>query len=116
MAMAAGEAKARTEDDLARMQDALEDTKEDERGLEVEVAYLTIEWTSLLLELQTSRDEVSSPHSQAGMDKEAMVEDYYKALDQIFSYGYGCYVLKYGIHGDQPRISDGMLDSADPLP
>ena len=110
-AMVAGEAKARAEDDLARMRDALAATKEDERGLEVEVAYLTIEWTSLLLELQTSRDEVSSPHSQAGMDKEAMVEDYQKTLEQIFAYSYGCYVFKYGIHGDQPR-----QDSADPLP
>ena len=71
---------------------------------------------SLLLELQASRDEVSSPHSQAVKNKETMVEDYQKALEQIFAYGYGCYVFKHGIRGDQPRIPDGMPDSVDPLP
>ena len=75
-AMAAGEAKERAEDDLARMQDALAAAEEDGRGLEAEVARLTIEWTSLLLKVQTSKDEVSSLHSQAGKDKEIMVEDY----------------------------------------
>ena len=50
-AMAAGEAKARVEDELARMRDALAATEEDGRGLEAEVALLTVEWTSLLLEL-----------------------------------------------------------------
>ena len=112
----AGEAKARVEDDLARIRDALATTEEDGRGLEVEVARLTVEQTSLLLELQTSRDEVSSLHSQAGKDREAIVKDYHKAFEKIFTYGYGCYVFKHGIHDDRPSISDGMPDSADPLP
>ena len=50
-----------------------------------------------------------------GKDKEAMVEDYQKALEQIFAYGYRCCAFKHGIHGDRPRIPDDMSDSADPL-
>ena len=62
-AMAMSEAKARAEDNLARMRDALAAKEEDGRGLEAEVAFLIVERTSLLLELQTSRDEVSYLHS-----------------------------------------------------
>ena len=74
VAIAAREAKARAEDDPTRVRDALA-AEEDERGLEAEVACLTVEGASLLLELKASRDEVSALHSQAGKDKEAMVED-----------------------------------------
>ena len=90
--------------------------EEDGSGLEAEIAHLKVERTSLLLDLEASMDEVSTLHSQAGKDKEAMVEDYQKALEQIFAYGYGCCAFKHGIGGDQPRISDGMPHSADPLP
>ena len=45
-----------------------------------------------------------------------MVEDYQKALEKIFTYGYGCYVFKHGIRGDGPRIPDDMPDSSDPFP
>ena len=44
-----------------------------------------------------------------------MVEDYQKALEHIFAYSYGYCVFKHGIHGDRPRILDGMPDSANPL-
>ena len=43
-------------------------------------ARLEVERISLLLEIKGAKDEVSSLHSQAGKDKEAMEEDYYKAL------------------------------------
>ena len=75
-AIAAGEAKARAGDGLAMMRDALAAAEEDRRGLEAEVARLTVERTLLLLKLETSRDEVLTLHSQVGKDKEAMVEDY----------------------------------------
>ena len=39
----AGKAKARAEDDLSRMRDALAAVEEDGRGLEAEVARLTVE-------------------------------------------------------------------------
>ena len=63
VAIAAGEDKARAEDDLARMRDALEAVEEDERGLKAKVSRLTVEQTLLLLELEISRDEVSALHS-----------------------------------------------------
>ena len=57
------EAKARAEDDLTRVRDALAVAEEDGSKLEAEVARLTVERTSLLLELKASKDEVSAFHS-----------------------------------------------------
>ena len=42
----------------------------------METACLEVEQTSLLLEIEATRDEVSSLHSQAARDKEAMEKDY----------------------------------------
>ena len=53
--------------------------------MEVETALLEVKRTSLLLELGATKDEVSSLHSQAGRDKEAMEEEYHKALEMIFA-------------------------------
>ena len=99
-AVAAGDAKARIEDNLTQARDALAVAEEDGRRLEAEVARLVVEPTSLFLELKASKDEVSSFHSQAGKDKEAIGEDYQKALEQIFSYGYKCCTFKHSICGD----------------
>ena len=55
---------------------------------------------SLSFELEASKDEMSSLHSQAGKDKEGMEEDYQKALELIFSYGYGCCAFKHSINDD----------------
>ena len=62
-----------------------------------------------------AKDELSSLHSQAGKDKEAMEENYRKALEMIFAYGYGCCVFKHNICGDHPEVLDGMPDSFGPL-
>ena len=99
-AVAVGDAKARAKDDLTRALDALAVTEEDGRRLEAGVAHLAIERTSLLLKLETSKYEVSSLHSQASKDKEAMKEDYQKSLELIFAYGYGCCAFKHSICGD----------------
>ena len=72
----ASDAKARAEDGLTRARDALVATEENWCRLEVEVAHLEVERTSLLLKLEASKDEVSYLHSQASKDKEAMEEDY----------------------------------------
>ena len=69
-----------------------------------------------LLELIVAKNKVSSLHSQAGWDKEAMEEDYQKALEVIFTYDYICCALKPNIYGDQPEVLDGVLNSVDPLP
>ena len=57
---------------------------------------------------------MSSLHSQAGKDKEAMEVDYQKALELIFAYGYRCCAFKHNICGDQPKVPDGVLDSSYP--
>ena len=87
-AIAAGNAKARVESGLARVQDALVVVEEARRMAEADTAHLEIERTTLLLKLGATKDEVSSLHSQVGKDKEAMEEDYQKALEVIFAYGY----------------------------
>ena len=79
-----GDAEARVEDDLANALDALASTEEDHRRSKAEIACLAVKQTSLLLELEATKDEVSSLHS----------------LEQIFSYGYECCVFKHNICGD----------------
>ena len=59
---------------------------------------------------------MSSLQSQAGKDKAAMEEDYRKALELIFAYGYKFCMFKHNIYGDQLEILDGMLDSSFLLP
>ena len=55
---------------------------------------------------------MSSFHSQASKDKKVIEEDYQKALELVFAYGYGCCVFKHNICGDHPKVPDGMLDSS----
>ena len=62
--------------------------EEAKRKAEAETFRLEVERKSLLLELGAAKDEVSFLHSQVGKDKEAMEEDYQKALKLIFAYGY----------------------------
>ena len=45
-----------------------------------------------------------------------MEEEYQKALEVIFAYGYGCCVFKHSICGDRLEVLEGMPDSTDPLP
>ena len=115
-AIAAGDAKARAEDDLARVQEALMVVEEARRKAEAETACLEVERTSLLLKLGVAKDEVSSLYSQASKDKEAIEEDYKKALELIFAYGYGCCAFKHNICGDQLEVLNSMLDSFNLLP
>ena len=93
-----GDAKTWAEDDLARVQDTLVIAEEARHKTEVEVASLEFERTSLQLEVVATKDEVTSFQSQAGKDKAAMEEDYQKALEQIFAYGYRCCIFAYRRH------------------
>ena len=106
---------ARVQDALATVEEAMAVMEEAKLKAEVEAARLEVERTSLLLEIGAAKDEVSFLHSQASKDKKALEEDYQKSLEVIFSYGYGCCVLKHNIYGDQPEVPDGMPDSANPL-
>ena len=76
VAIVAGDAKARAEDDLSRVQEALVVAKEVRRKAKAETVRLEVERTSPLLGLGEPNDEVSSLYSQMGKDKEAMEEDY----------------------------------------
>ena len=90
--------------------------EEAKRKAEAETVRLEVERTSLLLELGEVKNKVSFLQSQAGKDKEAMEKDYQKALEVIFSYGYGCCMFKHNICESQPEVLDGMPDSSNPLP
>ena len=84
-AVAAGDAKAWAEDNLARAQGALTTVEEAKRKAEAKSVRLEVEWTSLLLEIGAAKDEVCSLQSQANKDKEDMEEYYQKALEVIFA-------------------------------
>ena len=92
-----GDAKAWAEDDLAKAQSTLAIAEEAKRKEKAESTRLEVERTSLLLEIGAAKDEVCSLQSQADKDKEVMEEDYQKALEVIFTYGYGCCVFKHNI-------------------
>ena len=115
-ASATGNARARAKEDLTRVQEASAAAEEGRHKGEAETPYLEVERTSFLLELGATKDEVSSLYSQAGKDKEAMEEEYQKALEVIFAYGYEYCVFKHNICGDHPKVPDGMPDSANLLP
>ena len=110
-----GDARARVKDDLARVRDALAVEEEAKHKAEAETTRLEVERTSLLLELGAAKDEVSSLQSQAGKDKEAMEEDYQKALEVIFAYDYGCCMFKHNICGRELDVPNDMLESSNPL-
>ena len=117
------DSKARVEVDLSKALDYLVTAEEGRcrleakiTCLETELARIEVERTLLLLELEASKGEVSSLHARASKDREDMVTDYQGSLELIFAYGYGCCAFKNDIRGDLPKISDGMPNSASPLP
>ena len=93
-AVVVGDTRAKMEGDLARVKDALAAVEEasavaeeGRRNAESKATRLEVDWTSLLLELGTVKDEVSYLQSQAGKDKEDMEEKYQKAMEVILAYG-----------------------------
>ena len=76
----AGDVKAWARDKLARVQDALavaeEARRKAETEVEDEVACLEVEWTSLMLKVGITKDEVSFLQSKVGKNKAAMEKDY----------------------------------------
>ena len=92
--VATGDAKARAEDDLARVRDALVVAEEAKHKAEAKTSRLEVERMPLLLELGTAKHEVSSLQCQASKDKETMENDYLKALEVIFTYDYRCCMFK----------------------
>ena len=103
------------ESELARVQNAMVVADEAKRKAEDEASHLTIERVSLLLELGTSKDEVSALQAHALKEKKALDEAYEEGFDVIFNYGYGCCAYAHNICGSQPVVPDGMLDTSKPL-
>ena len=93
VAIAAGDAKARVEDDLNKDLNGLAVAEEGGRRSEAKISRLEAERLFLFLEFEVSKGEMSSLHVGASKEK----EDYQKAMEVIFVYGYGCYAFKYSI-------------------
>ena len=102
---AGGSVRARVESELARVQNALAVLEEARRKAEDKASHLAVERVSLLLELGTSKDEVSALQAKALKEKKAMDEAYEEGFDVIFNYGYGCCAFAHNICGNQPGDS-----------
>ena len=111
----AGNARAKVESKLARVQNALAVVEEARRKAEDEASCLANERVSLLLELKTCKDEMSVIQKKALKEKKALEEAYKKGLDVIFNYGYGYCAFAHNICGSQPEVRDGMSDMSKTL-
>ena len=65
----------------------------------------------LLLELGTSKDEVSALQAQALKEKKALEEGF----NVIFNNGYGCCAFAHNICGSQPMVPEGIPDMSKSL-
>ena len=86
------------------------------RKADEEAIHLTDERASLLLELETSKDELPASRAEASKEKKALEEAFDAGFDVIFNYSYGCYAFVHNICGSKPGIPDGMLNMSKPLP
>ena len=111
----AGNARAKMESELARIQNALAVAKEARRKVKEEVSHLADERVSLLLELGTCKDEVSTIRVETLKEKKALEEAYEDVFDVIFNYGYGCYAFAHNICGSQPEVPNGITDTSKQL-
>ena len=100
-ANAEGNARAKVESELARVQNALAIAEEARLKAEDEVSCIADERVSLLLELGTCKDEVSAIRAEAVKEKMALEEAYEDGFDLIFNYGYGCCAFAHNICGSQ---------------
>ena len=80
-----------------------------------EASRLVVKRVSLLLELETSKDEVSALQAQALKEKNAQEEAYEEGFDVIFNYGYGCCAFVHNICGSQLVVPYGIPDMSKPL-
>ena len=110
-----GNARAKVEFELARVQNALAVVEEARLKAEDEVSRLTDERISLLLELGTCKDEMFAIRAEALKEKKALEEAYEDGFDVIFNYGYGCCAFAHNICESQPEVPDGMPDTSKPL-
>ena len=76
---------------------------------------LTDEWLSLILELETRKDDFATLREKVVVDREAMEAEFDASGDTFFNYGYGCCVFTHNICRSKPQIQDGMSDPSVPL-
>ena len=112
---AVGSVRAKVESELVRVQNALEVVEEARRKVEDEAGCLAFERDSLLLGLETNKDEMSALQAQTLKEKKALNEAYEEGFNVIFNYGYGCCALAHNICGSQPVVPDGMPDTSKSL-
>ena len=115
-AEAAGDAKARIDDELARVRISL--ISEEERGREAkaEIARLKVEYASLQSSLEEHQREAAVRRSQEEVERKKTKEDYLGCLEDAFVYGYGCCAFAHNIRNDQPAVPSGMPPFGEPLP
>ena len=93
---------------MARVQNALAVLEEARQKAKDEASRLVVEQVSMLLELGTSKDDVSTLQAQVLKEKKALEEAYEEGFDLIFNYGYCCCAFAHNICGSQPVVPDGM--------
>ena len=82
---------------------------------EEENSRLTDERLSLILELETIKDDFAALREKVVADREVMEAEFDASGDTLFNYGYGCCVFTHNICGSKPQIPDGMSDPSVPL-
>ena len=112
---AAWNAREKVESELAQVQNTLAVAEEARQKTEDEASRLADERVSLLLELGTCKDEVSTIRAEALKEKRALEEAYEDGFEVIFNYGYGCCAFAHNICGSQPEVPDGISDTSNPL-
>ena len=112
---AVGSARMKVESKLARVQNALAISGEARRKAEYEARHMAVKRVSLLLELGTSKDEVSALQAQTLKEKKALKEASEEGFDVIFNYGYGCCAFVHNICGNQLVVPNEMSDTSKPL-
>ena len=101
-AEAKSSSRAKVESELAKVQNDLAIANEDRWKVDDKVSRLAD--NSLILELETYKDEMSSIKAEAFKENEALREAYEEGFNVIFNYGYGCCAFAHNICGIQPEV------------
>ena len=85
------------------------------RTTEEEVNCLTDERVSLLVELGTSKDELSAFRAEVVKKNKALEVEYDAGFEVISNYGYGCCAFEHNICESKPKIPNWMPSTSEPL-
>ena len=107
--------RLKAESELGFVQQALVATKEACRRVEEENDRLTDERLSLLVELETTKDDFAAFQERKFAERSALEAEFDASSDVIFNYGYGCCAFAHNIRRSKPKIPHEMSDSSTPL-